>query len=83
MKKAKAKKAAKPKATDSAMTGDAFKAALEKIPISQMGFSRLIGVGGRTVRGWIAEEFPVPKAVALLVNLLLRTKIKPEDLKAS
>jgi DNA-binding transcriptional regulator YiaG len=74
-------KARKAKPADSAMSGDAFRAALEKIGITQMGFSRLIGVGGRTVRAWISEEFPVPKAVALLVNLILKTKTKPEDLK--
>ena len=82
-KKAKAKAVRKVKAADSAMTGDAFKAALEKIPISQMAFSRLIGVSGRAVRSWISEQFPVPKAVALLVNLILKTKTDPEDLKAS
>jgi DNA-binding transcriptional regulator YiaG len=76
-------KVRKAKPADSTMTGDTFKAALEKIGITQMGFSRLIGVGGRTVRGWIGGEFPVPKAVALLVNLMLKTKAKPEDLKAS
>jgi DNA-binding transcriptional regulator YiaG len=77
----KAKKAKTAKATDSTMTGDAFKAALENIGISQMGFSRLIDVGGRTVRSWISGQFPVPKVVALLVNLMLKTKTAPDDLK--
>lgn len=38
--------------------------------------------GARTVRGWIADEYPVPQVVALLVNLMIKTKAKPEDLRA-
>ncbi|MEH2626810.1 DNA-binding transcriptional regulator YiaG [Bradyrhizobium sp. AZCC 1719] len=62
------------------MTGDDFRAAIEKIGVSQEGFGRLIGVRGRTVRSWIAEEFPVPKVVALFARLMLKTKTNPEDL---
>ena len=80
MKKAKPKKAARPVA-EIFMTGDAFRAALDKIGFSQMGFSRFIGVGGRTVRSWLSEEFPVPKAVALLATLMVKTRTGPEDLK--
>ena len=76
----KAKKIAKPKPTDSAMTGDAFKLAIVKCGFNQSSFARLIGVGGCTVRSWISEEFPVPKSVALLVYLILKTKTKPEEL---
>ena len=80
-KKAPVKKAAKkPKPTDSAMTGEIFWETLQQIGVTQMGFSRLIGVGGRTVRGWIGGEYPVPKAVALLITLMQKTKTKPEDL---
>lgn len=78
-------KTRKAKPADSAMTGDAFKAALEKIygtPQCQSAFARLIGVGGRTVRSWISGEFAVPKTVSLFVNLMLKTKTKPEDLSA-
>lgn len=78
----KAKKAAK--AADSVMTGEALRTALEKIygtPQCQSAFARFIGVGDRTVRSWISEQFAVPKVVALLVSLLLKTKMKPEDLK--
>lgn len=76
-------KARKAKLADSIMTGEAFRAALEKLygtPQCQSAFARLIGVGGRTVRGWISEEFAVPKTVSLLVGLMLKTKTSPEDL---
>jgi DNA-binding transcriptional regulator YiaG len=63
------------------MTGEAFGAALEALDISRSAFGRLIGSGGRTVRGWIAGDFPVPMPVGYLVALMLRTKTRPEDLK--
>lgn len=72
----------KTKAKPDGMTGPHLQAALDKIGLTQMGFSRFIGVGGRTVRSWISDEFPVPKPVALLVNLMVKTKSKPEDMKA-
>jgi DNA-binding transcriptional regulator YiaG len=64
------------------MTGAQLQKALDQIGFTQMGFSRFIGVGGRTVRGWIADEYPPPKAVALLVNLMVKTKSNPEDMQA-
>jgi DNA-binding transcriptional regulator YiaG len=72
----------KTKAKPDGMTGAQFDAALKKLDMTQMGFSRFIGVGGRTVRSWIGDEFPVPKTVALLVNLMVKTKTNPEDMKA-
>jgi DNA-binding transcriptional regulator YiaG len=68
------------------MTGEAFRALLEKIygtPQCQSAFARLIDVRDRTVRSWISGEFQVPKMVALLVNLMIKTKTAPDTLKAS
>jgi DNA-binding transcriptional regulator YiaG len=68
------------------MTGAKFKASIEKIygtEVCQSAFARLIDVGDRTVRTWISGQYAVPKVVALLVNLMLKTKTKPEDLKAT
>lgn len=80
----KAKKAAKVANGGDVMTGEQLRAAIEKIygnDQSQSAFARLIGVGGRTVRGYIGGEFPVPKAIGYLVALMVKTKTKPEDLK--
>lgn len=66
------------------MTGAQLKAAIEKLygnDQSQSAFARLIGVGGRTLRGYIGEEYEVPKPIGFLVALMVRTKTKPEDLK--
>jgi DNA-binding transcriptional regulator YiaG len=66
--------------TVTTITGATLKAAIERIGLSQEGFGRFIGVRGRTVRSWIAEEYPVPRVVALLLTVMLKTKTGPEGL---
>lgn len=53
---------------------------LQKIGFSQSGFARTIRVDGATVRSWIGERYHVPETIAILVNLMIKTKTKPEDL---
>ena len=72
------------KAKPDGMSGDKLKANIEKIygnDQSQGAFSRLIGVHDRTVRAWIGGRFPVPRYIAMLVNLMIATETSPEDLK--
>lgn len=64
------------------MTGAELWAKLQKLEFSQQGFARTIDVGDRTVRSWIAGLYPVPRVVAMLVNLMLKTKSTADDLKA-
>jgi DNA-binding transcriptional regulator YiaG len=63
------------------MTGPELWTKLQKLEFSQQGFARTIDVGDRTVRSWIAEVYPVPRAIAMLVNLMIKTKSTAEDLK--
>jgi DNA-binding transcriptional regulator YiaG len=77
------KKSVKKKPVDaSGMTGAEFWAKLQKLGFTQMGFARTINVGGRSVRNWIADVYPVPTVIAMLINLMLKTKSTAEDLKA-
>jgi DNA-binding transcriptional regulator YiaG len=72
------------KAKPDGMSGDKLRAAIEKIygnDQSQGAFARLIGVHDRTVRAWIGGRFPVPRYIAMLVNLMITTETGPEDLK--
>jgi DNA-binding transcriptional regulator YiaG len=63
------------------LTGEQLAAGITKIGLSQEGFGRFIGVGGRTVRSWVSEEFPIPGAVAYLVKLMVKTKTTAEQLE--
>lgn len=77
MKKAKPK--TNPAASD--MSGEELWAKLQKLDFTQVGFARTIRVAEPTVRSWIGGRFPVPTTVAMLVNLMLKTKSTAEDLK--
>ena len=65
------------------MTGKELKRALERLEVSQLGAGRLLGVDGRTVRAWIADAARIPEAVAILVRLLVASKITVEDIAAA
>jgi DNA-binding transcriptional regulator YiaG len=64
------------------VTGTQLRSALGKIGFSQVGFARVIQVSGRTVRGWISGQWPVPTVVAMLLNLMLKTESTEKDLKS-
>jgi hypothetical protein len=67
----------------SAMRGDELWSKVQKIGFaSQVAFAAKVGVSDRTVRGWISELYPVPLTIAMLINLMIDTKSKPEDLNA-
>lgn len=50
------------------MTSDAFRAALDRLGMSQVGLARALDVDQRTVRRWAAGQAPIPKAVQMLLE---------------
>lgn len=64
------------------MTAKQFNTALEKLGFTQVGFARHLELGERSVRRWAADQWPVPVPVAMLLNLMIKTKSTPDDLKA-
>lgn len=64
------------------MSAEQFRQALDAIGISQVGFARLIGISGRTVRAWTQIEggLPVPRYAAAIVLLLGRWRVSPDKL---
>ena len=65
------------------MSGPELWTKLQKIGFSQVGFARTIRVNDATVRSWIGERAFVPQTIAILVNLMLKAKFRPEDLGAA
>jgi DNA-binding transcriptional regulator YiaG len=63
------------------MTGAQMQTALDKIGFNQVGFAKTIAVNDRTVRLWIAGKWPVPRVVAMLLNLMIKTQSTAADLK--
>jgi DNA-binding transcriptional regulator YiaG len=60
------------------MTDDEFRTALDKLDISQLGFSKTFGIGARTARRWALGEARIPMVVAMLLRLMLKKKLKLE-----
>jgi len=54
--------------------------------IASLGFDQgqaadFLGVTLRTVHNWVHGERPVPKAVAMLLRLMIKYRLKPGDVK--
>lgn len=64
------------------MTAKQFQRALDALGMSQLYAGRLFKVGSRTARRWALDEARIPTAVAMLLHLLLKKKIKLEDIEA-
>jgi DNA-binding transcriptional regulator YiaG len=64
------------------MDGAQMQDALDRTGFSQVGFARTTGYNDRTVRLWIADKYPVPRIVAMLLNLMIKTNSTEEDLRA-
>lgn len=58
------------------MTGEEYKAALDKLGINQQAAGRLFGVGTRTAGRWAQGQARIPVAIAMLVQLLLKKRLK-------
>ena len=63
------------------ITGPQLSKAITKLGFNMQSFGRAINVDGRTVQGWVGEEYPVPRVVAVLVNLMIDTEASVESLR--
>jgi DNA-binding transcriptional regulator YiaG len=63
------------------MNVNQFKAALKKLELSNTAFAKTIDVSLRQVFRWTSGQYPIPVAICQLVNLMIDTNTKPEDLR--
>jgi len=61
------------------MTPKQLQHAIDQLDLSQRRAARFLGVDERTMRKWIAGNARIPEAVAKLLRLMIRLKLKPED----
>jgi hypothetical protein len=64
------------------MTHKQYRAALSKLGLSQERAGELFRVGSRTARRWALDEARVPGPVAILLDLLVKNRIKLSDIEA-
>jgi DNA-binding transcriptional regulator YiaG len=62
------------------MTATQFRAALDRLALSQVGAARLFHADGRTVRRWAAGDRAIPETVVMLLRLLVAGKIGVADI---
>lgn len=63
------------------MTPKQYADAIERLGLSQRRAGRFLGVDERTSRKWIAGDARIPESAAKLLRLMVRLKLKPDDVK--
>jgi hypothetical protein len=63
-----------------AMTANQYRTALDRLGLTQAGAAAWLGVSIRTAHGY-ANGSPIPEATAKLLRLMVRLKLRPEDVK--
>lgn len=63
------------------MTPAQYKTAIKAFGLSQERAGEWLGISPRTSQGYALGEYPVPEPVAKLLRLVVRLKLKPEDVK--
>lgn len=61
------------------MNDNQYRAAIEKVGLSQRGAGRFFDVDERTSRRWALGEVQIPAAVAKLLRLMVRLKLSPKE----
>lgn len=61
------------------MTPNQYRAALQRLGLSQAEAAEFLGLSVRTSHGYANGE-PIPKTVELVLKLMLRFELKPEEL---
>jgi hypothetical protein len=62
------------------MTGDQLRNELDGLGSSQVGFARFLGIDGRTVRSWIADDYSVPRYVEIIIDQLTSGSATMEEI---
>lgn len=63
------------------MTPNQYRKALEALKLSQVRAGAFLGISSRTSQGYALGEYPVPEAIAKLLRLMVRLKLKPEEIE--
>ena len=56
------------------MTPERYAKVIEKLGLSQVKAARFLGHDPRTSRRWISGDLVIPKAVGMLLELMIKTK---------
>lgn len=63
------------------MTPSQYRKAIAALKLSQVRAGEFMGYSGRASQGWALGEKPVPRVVELVLRLMIRCNVKPEDME--
>lgn len=63
------------------MTPTQYADAIERLGLSQRAAGKFLKIGERQSRRWIAGDSVIPESAAMLLRLMIKLKLKPEDVK--
>jgi len=63
------------------MKGERLREELDKLGVTQVGFAKFVGVDQRTVRSWVADRYPIPHSIDVILYLMHRGQFDVEDVE--
>ena len=63
------------------MTAAEFRRSIALLRMSQQDAGIFFGYSPRQGQRWAADEYPVPRAVAMLLHVMIRYRLKPKWLE--
>lgn len=64
------------------MTPTELRHAIDRLGLSQVGLATFLNVDPRTARRWAAGDLPVPRAVALLLHIMIAKRLSVARVEA-
>jgi len=65
------------------MNAQQYRKALERLGLTQVAAGQLLDVGPRTSRRYALDEAKIPMPVTILLRLLLKKRIRLEDIESA
>lgn len=63
------------------MTPKQYSSAIERLGLSQRAAGKFLKIGERQSRRWVAGDAKITESAAMLLRLMIRLGIDPEDVK--
>ena len=63
------------------MTPTQYRTSIKTLGLSQHRAADWLGISPRTSQGYALGEYPVPEPTAKLLRLVVKLKLKPEEVK--
>jgi len=59
-----------------------YRTAIDRLGLTQAAAADFLGISHRQSRAYALGEFKVPKSIAVLLRLMIRDKLTPDDIDA-